>query len=66
MPWVVTSAGKPWVVCVGVKMITSFTMSLISCSVQNVKPCSIAVLKVPPGGSSLGRVQYTPLSPFRS
>lgn len=35
----------------------------ISSDVASVKPCRISHLKVPPGGSVLGFVQYTPVTP---
>lgn len=39
------------------------SMASISSDVAKVKPCRISHLKVPPGGSMRGFVQYTPVTP---
>ena len=53
----------PWTPAIQIH--TSCMMASISSCGLKEKPCSIAVLNVPPGGSSLGFVQYTPVL-FRS
>lgn len=44
----------------------SLIMSVISSWDSTEKPWRISQRKVPPGGSSFGFVQYTPLTPLRS
>lgn len=57
------SAISAWLRSGGGEAHTSWMMVLSSSSGRNEKPCRIACLNVPPGGSWPGFVKYTPVKP---